>query len=94
MGHEFFFRYELQHQARRHGWEEVYYKKDRELIGFHKDGTRMDFYLRTMRLVTCLRHPRRGCTVLERGPVAISQVEELFDNPRAHIESLRSKYLE
>ena len=94
-GDEFFMLYELRHQAKLHGWIELYHKKEIGCVGFYHFGlaVRMDFYPRGQRAITSLWHPRKGPSVMMRYPVQTHQFETIMQNPRAHLETAFFRYL-
>jgi hypothetical protein len=71
--------------AREFAWKQNNYKPEKELMQFSNKGMRchMDVYLRSLKVVTCMEHPK-GTSVLERTGVSPSELKLIFEDPRTH----------
>ena len=49
-----------------------------------EDSVKINVYLRTGTVATCLDHPRSGKTQLFRRNNSLQDIEEIFKNPRRH----------
>lgn len=70
--------------AEEFGWEEVAYTPASRVIGFCRDGDRINVYYTTGTVGTCVDHPTRGRTQLFRRDRDWDGLRALLDNPRAH----------
>ena len=72
--------------AREFGWRQTYYKEEKQLIAFLNKGSRchIEIYLRSKRVITCLEHPKKGTTVMERNGIGPAEMRKIFEDPRAH----------
>jgi len=72
---------ELDRLASLKGWEKLSTSQP-AMASYRKDGNRLNFYLSTGTVGSCLDHPRQGKTQLFRRKV--TDPSSLFDNPRQH----------
>ncbi len=72
--------------ANDYGWKQTYFKDDKKLIGFRNPGSRchLEVYLRSKRVITCLEHPKQGTSILERNGIGITEMRQIFEDPRIH----------
>ena len=54
------------------------------LASYSKDGVRINVYLTTLTIGTCLIHPNKKATQLFRRNVDMKTLEGIFENPRIH----------
>lgn len=54
------------------------------MVSYRKDDVRINVYLTTRTVATCLNHPKKGKTQLFRRNVSEAQLKQLFNNPRSH----------
>lgn len=68
------------------GWQQIYEKPEKELIGFYSQEHRchIEVYARSLNVITCLKHPHRGYQILFRNSVGFTDLKKIFNNPRAH----------
>jgi hypothetical protein len=70
-------------QIARHGeWEKLKCTTQPPMASYRKDGVRLNFYLSTGTVGSCLEHPTNGKTLLFRKKVR--DVNTIFENPRQH----------
>lgn len=70
--------------AFKHGYASIDYQENIGLASYSKDGVRINVYLTTMTVGTCLIHPKKKATQLFRRNVCLKALEEIFENPRVH----------
>lgn len=66
------------------GWTIIDYQRKIEMASWRKEGMRINVYLTTMSVATCLNHPKKGKTQLFRRDVNLKTLEAIFKNPRQH----------
>lgn len=74
--------------AELYGWQ---FLENQENIGmlsftkqFEESRARINVYLTTMTVGTCIEHPKRGKTQLFRRGVGYKELLKIFQNPRVH----------
>lgn len=70
--------------AKKHGWEALDYQESIKMASFLKEGCRINIYLTTGTVATCLNHPTKGKTQLFRRNVTHPLLEKIMTNPRHH----------
>jgi len=60
------------------------YKEDQGMVSYSDGATRINIYLTTMTVATCLNHPKKGKTQLFRKGVNLKMLREIFEYPRKH----------
>lgn len=70
--------------AAQYGWHEITSKNG--MISFGKDGMRINVFLTTGTVATCLNHPTKGKTQLFRRGISNYTLERIFRYPRVHTE--------
>lgn len=70
--------------ATKNGYATIDYQENIGLVSYSKDGVRVNVYLTTMTVGTCLIHPKKKATQLFRKNVDLKALEEIFINPRVH----------
>jgi hypothetical protein len=60
------------------------YQENIGMVSYSDGQTRINVYLSTMTVATCLKHPTKGPTQLFRKNVTEEQLDELFAYPRKH----------
>lgn len=60
------------------------YQEDKGMVSYSDGQTRINIYLTTMTVATCLNHPKKGKTQLFRKRVNLSMLKEIFEYPRKH----------
>lgn len=77
----------VQKMAKAHDYVRIDYQPKLKMVsyfGFMKVCCRINIYLSTGTVATCLDHPVKGKTQLFRKRVTIRQLNEIFRNPRVH----------
>lgn len=70
--------------ATKNGYTSIDYQENIGLASYSKDGVRINVYLTTMTVGTCLIHPKKKATQLFRKNIDMKALEEIFENPRVH----------
>ena len=70
--------------AAKHGYTPIDFQENIGLVSYSKDGVRINVYLTTMTVGTCLVHPKKQATQLFRKDVDLKALEKIFVNPRVH----------
>ncbi len=80
-----FLKAEIGRIAKEWGWKPTYTNEAKQIIAFKNAGARchIEVYLRSMRVITCMQHPK-GCSVLERTKMGLTEVRKVFEDPRVH----------
>lgn len=65
-------------------WTFLCYQENIGMISFTKEDRRINIYLTKGTVATCLNHPKKGKTQLFRKRCNLSDVENIFKNPRIH----------
>ena len=73
--------------AAEHNWEFLTYQDNIKMISFSKDEMRINIYLTTMTVGTCINHPKQGKTQMFRRDVGWDLLFKIFKNPRIHSNS-------
>lgn len=60
------------------------YQEDKGMISYSDGQTRINIYLTTMTVATCLNHPKKGKTQLFRKNVNLKMLKDIFECPRKH----------
>lgn len=77
--------YDLDVLAERHAWERMEIPPNTNfMISFKKMDIRLNFWLSTGTVASCLLHPKQGKTQLFRRKVTLEEAEQIFINPRIH----------
>lgn len=66
------------------GWQEIQHDLYSGMLGFRRNGVRLNVWYTRMTVSTSLNHPIQGKTQLFRRNVSMALLEVLFDRPRAH----------
>ena len=74
---------ELDQMASVKGWDKIQCAQP-AMASYGKDGVRLNFYLSTGTVGSCLDHPTQGKTQLFQR--AVTDPSALFDNPRLHTD--------
>jgi hypothetical protein len=70
--------------AAKQGYTSIDYQQNIGLVSYSKDGIRINVYLTTMTVGTCLIHPKKKATQLFRKNVDLKTLDKIFANPRVH----------
>lgn len=70
--------------ATQYGYNQIDWQEKQKMISFSDGITRINIYLTTGTVATCLDHPKHGKTQLFRRNVSKKQLKKIFENPRAH----------
>lgn len=74
--------------AELYGWQFLEYQENIGLMSFTKQldesRARVNVYLTTMTVGTCIMHPKHGKTQLFRRGVGYKELLKIFQNPRVH----------
>ena len=54
------------------------------MLGFKRNGQRINVYYSKMTIATALDHPMQGKTQLYRRNISDKMLERIFQNPRVH----------
>lgn len=60
------------------------YQENIGMASYSDGQTRINVYLTTMTVATCLKHPKKGPTQLFRKNVTVAMLHEIFEYPRKH----------
>jgi len=60
------------------------YQEDKGMVSYSDGQTRINIYLTTMTVATCLNHPKKGKTQLFRKGVNLKMLKEIFEYTRKH----------
>ncbi len=68
-----------------YGWRTTYQKPEKGIIAFKSifNKCHLEVYIRSKKIVTCMEHPK-GTTILERNNIGISEMRDIFTDPRIH----------
>lgn len=77
---------EVKKLAYNNGWIPTYDKPLKELLGFYSQEHKchLEVYARSMNVITILKHPSSGYRTLYRNSVGISDLQNIFCDPRTH----------
>lgn len=75
---------EVDNIALKFEYEKIDHQTNISLVSYSKDYVRINVYLTTMTVGTCLNHPKKGKTQLFRKNVDKQTLEQIFENPRKH----------
>lgn len=67
-----------------YGWEKIDYQENIFLIRYSYKGNKINVYLSTLTVSTCINHPKKGKTQLFRKNLSYKEIEKIFQNPRVH----------
>jgi hypothetical protein len=67
-----------------HKWDCIAFYAASFHIILRRKNDKMNVYLSTMTIQTCMNHPSKGNTQLNRRNLSPEQMEQLFINPRVH----------
>lgn len=75
--------------AREAGWQPTYTNTQKQIYGFRNFDFRCHLEIvwsptKSMKVITCMRHPRAGVSILMRDRIGFSDVKQIFNNPRLH----------
>ena len=70
------------------GWQIVFTNAEKKLIHLHRRGVFMDVYCRSYRVITCMKHPRMGISMLERKNMSLNEAYLVLQDPRVHLQNL------
>lgn len=71
--------------AEKYKWQFLCVQENIQMISFWKNKSdRINIYMSTMTVGSCIKHPKKGKTQLFRKFVDLKQLEKIFKNPRAH----------
>lgn len=71
--------------AEENKWEFLCFQENIGMLSFWKNqNDRINIYITTMTVGTCVKHPKKGKTQLFRKYVDMKQLNEIFKNPRKH----------
>lgn len=70
--------------AAEQGYKLISYQENIGLVSYRKDDVRINIYLTTNTVATCINHPKKGKTQLFRKHVSYDEMKQLFINPRTH----------
>ena len=70
-----------------YGWSLLNFDGEKRVVRFKRDGTKLSFFYERGRVITKLRHPKKGQTRLLRRGVTLEIFEELLHYPRAHTKT-------
>lgn len=70
--------------AARHNYVCFDYQENIGMASYSDGQTRINVYLTTMTVATCLKHPKKGPTQLFRKKVTAQMLDEIFAYPRKH----------
>lgn len=66
------------------GYELIADEEDICMVSYKKDDVRINIYLTTNTVATCINHPKKGKTQLFRKHVDYNMLKQIFANPRTH----------
>jgi len=66
------------------GWLLVDWQEGPGMVSYRKEDMRVNVYISTMTVGSCLAHPRKGKTQLFRKAVNMGLLKQIFQNPRIH----------
>lgn len=70
--------------AEEHGWVEIDFQWNIQMISFVKRDMRINVYLSKMTVGTVVNHPKHGRTQLFRRNVSDKMMAAIFNDPRTH----------
>lgn len=70
--------------AKKHGYICFDFQENIGMASYSDGATRINIYLTTMTVATCLSHPKKGATQLFRKNVTLLMLDEIFSYPRKH----------
>jgi hypothetical protein len=70
--------------ARKHGWTFVTFQVNIGMLSYKKGDVRINIYTTKMTVATCLNHPKKGKTQMFRKKVTLTELQDIFKNPRVH----------
>lgn len=77
-------REEIELLAKKHGWNFLIWQDNISMLSFKKNDMRINIYITTMTVATCLNHPKKGKTQMFRKNVDNKLMSNIFRNPRIH----------
>src|SRR5688500_9037024 len=66
------------------GFKQIDYQEKSKMLSFSNGSVRINVYLTTGTVATCLEHPKHGKTQLFRRGVDYEKLKKIFKNPRTH----------
>lgn len=75
---------EIDKIAKGHGYTCIDYQEKIGMVSYFDGITRINVYLSTMTVATCMTHPKKGKTQLFRKNVRLNQLSDLFAYPCKH----------
>jgi len=86
MNHLDFKNEQIKKYAHTGGWVKVFHKPEIDLFSFYSSEFRchINIWAKSMRVVTCMKHPASGYTCLIREGIGIIDLKGIFSNPRTH----------
>lgn len=77
---------QLKIDAEKRGWKMVHacHKKARIMLYSRSFQTHMDVFIYTKKIITCMNHPSKGVTIMQREKNRYGELLALLDNPRKH----------
>lgn len=84
-----FLKEKIKEIAIENGWQPTYFNTQKQIAGFknHEHRCHLDVVWspnKSMKAVTCMRHPQAGISILIRERVGFSDLKQIFNNPRLH----------
>ncbi len=70
--------------AKKHNYVCFDYQENIGMASYSDGQTRINVYLTTMTVATCLKHPKKGPTQLFRKNVTFAMLDQIFAYPRKH----------
>jgi hypothetical protein len=65
-------------------WDFLEHQKNIKMVSFVKRDMRINIYISTGTVATCLNHPKQGKTQMFRRNVDLTLLQKIFENPRIH----------
>lgn len=70
--------------AKKNGYVCFDYQENIGLASYSNGSVRINVYMTTLTVATCLKHPKKGATQLFRKNVNVKMLNDIFEYPRKH----------
>lgn len=70
--------------GQKYGWRVIDWQGNIGMLSLWRDEVRLNIYVSTMTVGTCLNHPKKGKTQLFRKNVTPDELEKILKKPRVH----------